>query len=63
MSFFFHLKECLTDAEYHWNNNDLQDFKTITTKIMHHEENFEEFFEDVIKFNKSIGAIYDLVKT
>ena len=58
----FHLKECIIEAKINCNEKDWGDFSTVINKIIDHDQQFKEVFESVIKFEKSIASIYDLIK-
>lgn len=58
----FHLKECIIEAKINWNEKDWDDFATAITKIIDHDPQFKEVCESVIKFEKNIASIYDLIE-
>ena len=58
----FHLKECLIGAKINWNEKDWDDFATVTPKIIDHDPKFKEVFKSLIKFEKNVASIYELIK-
>lgn len=45
-----------------WNEKDCDDFATVIPKIIDPDPKFKEVFESVIKFEKNIASIFDLIK-
>lgn len=44
---YIRLNECIIEAKINWNEKDWDDFSTVITKFINHDQQFKEVFEAV----------------
>ena len=57
-----HLQDCITESKRKWNKQGLEEFQTVISKIINHDEEFKLTFEKVIKYEQILEAIFNLLK-